>query len=270
MQLGAAMRCIWCKHENNDSTIEHIIPEALGCPPNFTLTDGLVCRSCNNGLAHLDQAVIADFDIPLFMSNVPRKRGKPPTIRTRGNMVGTRGTRGPEISINMERSSKLAHDGSNLGPYGKSDRNINASLLIKGRAAETKFSTPIGQNPKFVRGIVKIGFSSLVYFLGHEISQSTMFDPIRDFVSEGIGTRKILMIGCNDANFQNQAGPPHRSSSGYYISSFRLFAMEFVVDLSPALSLFPDLKQNAAKSFGTTGWTWLPLEGQGVLNTPLL
>jgi hypothetical protein len=38
-------------------------------------------QACNNGLAHLDQAVIDDFDLFAFISGIPRKRGRPAQIR---------------------------------------------------------------------------------------------------------------------------------------------------------------------------------------------
>lgn len=253
------MRCIWCKKENSDSAVEHIIPEALGCPDYFILANGLVCRRCNNGLAHLDQAVIGDFDISLFMANVPGKKGKPPAIHSRGNLVGRRGATGPEMSINMERFPVVSESGSKIGAYGRSSRNIKATLTHDGPNAEIKFSTSIGQNPKFVRGIFKIGFSSLVYFLGGEFAQSPMFDPIREFVRNGTGTRHVLVMESDDTTFRNQAWPPYQNSSGYLASVFRLAAMEFLADLSPDHSLFPTLKESAMQSRGTSGWTWLPV-----------
>lgn len=252
------MRCIWCKRENSDTAMEHIIPEALGCPYGFTLAGGLVCHRCNNGLAHLDRAVIDDFDITTFTANVPRKKGKSPVIRSRGNMIGTHGTGGPEISINMERHPVVAQNGTVLGAFGKSDRNINATLTQDGANAEIKFSVSIGENPKFVRGIFKIGFSSLVYFLGEGIAHSPMFDPIRDFVRHGTGKRFVLVRGSENVSFQNQAWAPYKSPSGYFASTFRLAAMEFFVDLSPDHSLLPKLKNLAMLTMGKTGWTWLP------------
>lgn len=251
-------RCIWCKRENSDSAIEHIIPEALGCPADFTLAGGLVCRRCNNGLAHLDRAVIDDFDIPIFTSNIPRKKGRSPVIRSRGNMVGTYGKGGPKISINMERYPVISQNGTVLGAFGRSDRNINATLLQDGANAEIKFSVPIGENPKFVRGIFKIGLSSLAYFLGGEIAQLPMFDGVREFVRNGTGARRVLMIGSDDKSVGHQVSPPCSSPSGYFLSVFRLVAVNFLVDLSPDHSLFPDLKKQLMQTKGTTGWTWLP------------
>lgn len=253
-------KCIWCKCGDAPSAVEHIIPEALGCPDGFLLSGGTVCRACNNGLAHLDQAVIGDFDIPAFMAGIPRKRGRPPVIQSRGNVIGTSGPSGAEISINMERYPVKAHDGATLGAFGKSDRNIQASFEHDGQFAKTSFSVSIGQNPKFVRGIVKIAFSSLVYFLGGETAHSEVFDPVREFVREGTGDRRILITLSTAGGYCNQAWPPYRSETGEYAVTFRLTAVEFLVDLSPKSTLFPMLRDKANELYGESGWTYLPID----------
>lgn len=250
--------CIWCRGANLSSSVEHIIPEPLGCPEGYVLSDGAVCRSCNNGLAHLDQAVADDFDVLSYMAGVPRKKKRPPEIRSRGNVIGTTGPTGKEISINMERHSVKAHDGSRLAPFGRSGRNINATFEHDGRIAKSSFSVPIGQNPKFVRGIVKIAFSSLAYFLGAATALGENFDPIRVFVREGKGERPILLMSSPEGGYFNQVWPPYKSESGHYAVTFRLAIVEFCVDLSPTLDLYPLLKQKSIATYGQSGWTSLP------------
>jgi hypothetical protein len=71
-QIGMTV-CIWCLRENSSRAIEHIIPDALGCPEEFVLTAGVVCEKCNNRLGQVDQAVIADLEISAFQAGVPRK-----------------------------------------------------------------------------------------------------------------------------------------------------------------------------------------------------
>ena len=145
--------CIWCKTHKPDWAIEHIIPEPLGCPDGFILSNGAVCRTCNNNLGHLDQAIIDDFDIFVFMAGVPRKRGKPPAIHNRGNMLGTWDESGKVISINMERYPVRSQDGRLLSNFGKSRRNIKASIRRSGELGEVSFGAPIGENPKWRRRI---------------------------------------------------------------------------------------------------------------------
>jgi hypothetical protein len=228
------MECIWCKYPNASSALEHIIPEALGCPEGFVLSEGAVCRKCNNGLAHLDQAVIEDFDILANMVGVTRKKGRPPEIRRRGNVIGTTGPNGKELSINMEHYAVEAHDGSRLGALGKSSRNIHASFERDGQLAKMSFSVPIGQSAKFVRGIVKIAFSSLAYFLGADMALAEDFDPVRLFVKKGGGERAIILMPSSDGGYSNRAWPPYQTETGEYAVTFRLATVEFYVDLSPS------------------------------------
>lgn len=73
--MNAAVNdCIWCKRPVRKTNIEHILPESLGCPPQFVL-QGCVCMSCNNSLGHVDQALLKQFEIVAFMHGVPRKGG---------------------------------------------------------------------------------------------------------------------------------------------------------------------------------------------------
>ena len=252
--------CIWCKGVDVPSALEHIIPEALGCPSGFVLSDGTVCRECNNGLAHLDQAVIEDFDIFAYMSGVPRKKGRPCEIRSRGNLIGTQGPNGNEISINMERYPVTAHDGTNLGGFGNSDRNIQASFDRQGDSVKISFSTTIVSKPKFARGIVKIALSSLAYFLGGELTLSEDFDSVREFVREGKGIRPVLLKQSSTGGYLNQSWPPFKSETDGYAVTFRLVGIEFCVDLTLHVTLFPMLKDKALEAFGETGWSYLPID----------
>ena len=251
--------CIWCKNKVVDFTTEHIIPEALGCPSGFVLSNGAVCRSCNNDLAHLDRAVIDDFDILAFMATVPRKRGKSPIISSRGNMVGICNEAGNYIAINMESSPVRDVNGRILGGFGKSRRNIRAKFNRFGSVGRISFDTTLGDSPKFVRGIVKIAFSSLAYFLGSELALRRSFDPVRSFVMEGIGRRRVLLMQTRDVNYRNQVWPPYKNEKEEYSVVFRLASIEFFVDLSPSMSLFPVMKQKAKEIYGESGWTFLPV-----------
>jgi hypothetical protein len=252
--------CIWCKGVDAPSAVEHIIPEALGCPVGFVLSGGAVCKECNNGLAHLDQAVIDDFDIFAFMNGVPRKKGRPSEIRSRGNLIGTQGLNGNEISINMEHFPVVAHDGTKLGGFGKSDRNIQASFESEGDVVKISFSTSIGSKPKFLRGIVKIAFSSLAYFRGGELALSEDFDSVREFVREGKGSRPVLIKPISKGDYLNQSWPPFKSETDEYAVTFRLTCLEFCVDLSPNVTIFPMIKEKAFEMYGESGWGYLPID----------
>ena len=252
--------CIWCLEHADGKHEEHIIPEALGCPAGFVLPSTVVCRKCNNGLADLDQAVIDEFDFQVFMAGVPRKKGKPPVIRSRGNVVATAEKNGPTYTFNMDPVPMTAHDGSRLAPYRGSKRNIRAKLVKEGNASRISFDIPFGQSRKFLRGITKIAFSSLAYYLGAPLARSPAFFAVRNFVKQGIGNRHLLMTFDSDGKYSNRVWPPYISPSGDYAVTFRLASIEFLVDLSEEESLIPMIRSKASEFLGEKKWCTLPIE----------
>ncbi len=252
-------RCIWCLEQSEGNHEEHIIPEALGCPSGFVLPGSVVCRRCNNGLADLDQAVINEFDFLTFMAGVPRKKGKPPAIRSRGNVLGTVEKSLPTMTFNMEGASVKAHDGSRLAPYRGSQRDVRAKFSKHGESANLSFEIPFGQSQKFVRGTVKIGFSALAFFLGASLARSPVFAPIRHFVLNGTGSRHIMLTFDDDTTYTNRAWPPYVTPSGEYAVMFRIAFVEFLVDLSEQESFLREFQFQASKIFGNENWCTLPI-----------
>lgn len=242
--------CIWCLQHADGNGEEHIIPEALGCPPGFVLPGTVVCRKCNNGFADLDSAVIDEFDFQVLMAGIPRKKRRPPVIRSRGNVVGTIEEDGPAISFNMNPVPVTAHDGSRLAPYRGSRRDIRATFTHDENLSRISFDAPFGQNQKFLRGITKIAFSSLAYFLGVQLARSPTFFSIRSFVKHGEGDRHVLISSSDDNRYSNCVWPPYISCSGSYIVTFRLASVEFLVDLSEEESYIRKIQAAAQECFG--------------------
>lgn len=250
------MKCIWCKKNHSIPSKEHIIPEALGCPNGFLLSNGEVCLKCNNGLAHLDQAVIHDFDFLKFMKGIPRKKGKSPEISTRGNVVGYHKQNEKIIFFNNDRKEKISFDGRLVSPIGKSKRNVYADVSQKGKVS---FQSTLGENPKFARGILKIAFSSAVYFLKPDQFLKSEYDPIRNFVVNGQGERKIILFPAEDQNYRNEVTPLGSDSLKELMIFLRLGHLNFLVDVTPEMSVFPKLRREAEALYGKKGWAYLPV-----------
>jgi len=109
MKQPKRLRCIWCTKLNSDKDIEHIFPEAIGCPKGFHLEGGVVCKFCNNSLAYLDQAVTSEFEIPAFMVNVIGKKNKSPKISSYGNLKGEYINSEKTFFINMDKNKKMIY-----------------------------------------------------------------------------------------------------------------------------------------------------------------
>lgn len=251
--------CIWCKKESNSRSVEHIIPEALGCPVGFYLKEGDVCQSCNNRLSHLDQAVIDEFDIPAFMWDVPRKKNRLPGIDNRGNLIGRYiNNKNKTILINMDNKA-IEIEGHRVAGYGKSKRNVRAEFEKDGTNAKISFSIEFGEGPKFVRGILKIALSSLAYFIGAKEVLSPKYDAIRDLIINNKGQRKILLKECKDISYRNQVWSPYVGNEGYAIA-LRIVIVEFAVDLTPNMTIHPVLYEKTMQELGNKGWNSLPID----------
>ncbi len=253
-------RCIWCLEPAECGHVEHIIPEALGCPPEFVLPGTVVCRKCNNNLAHLDQAVLDEFDFIAFMAGVHRKKGKKPVVRSRGNVLATVEGDGPTYTFNMESYPVKAHDGSRLAGFRGSKRDVRGHLSRQAGMASIKFEIPFGQSAKFVRVVTKIAFSALAYFLGAQIALSSSFNPVRDFVRQGKGRRHLLMSSSDDKAYRNTVWAPYISPSGEYSVELRIATINFLLDLSEKESNLALFQSGMSELFVGKVWCVLPKE----------
>ena len=252
-------KCIWCLRSNSDTAIEHIIPEALGCPENFIFNDGTVCQSCNNKLGHLDRAVIQDFDIVAFEYGIKRKGNKPPLVTSRGNFTAGYSPKEKYYVINMDKKAVTDPLGYTVVPYNGGERHIKAKLTLNSGMANVNFDVEFAKSKKFRRGIYKIALSSLAYFLGRDITLDNTFNDVRSFVNKGKGDRTILLKTTKDKTYKNQVWPPYVDKHGYYSIVIRLAAVEIVADLSPDQSMAPLLKEMSEKIYGDDGWSYMPL-----------
>lgn len=250
--------CIWCSRPASDRDAEHIFPEALGCPDHLVLPGTVVCRNCNTGLAHLDQAVADEFDLVAFLKRIPRKGGRPPEIVSRGNMFARIETTGPEIFFNLEPFAVTSPKGRKLAPYRGGLRDIRPNIRRNGPVGHVSFDQPFGQGKKFVRGITKIAFSAFTFLCGADLARSSRFDGVRTYVRHG-GTKRHTMIRpAPDDTYTLAAHPPWSGPDGEYCIEIRIDTIQFLVDLSTSESLFPTLKAKALETYGPDGWSILP------------
>jgi hypothetical protein len=124
--------------------------------------------------------------------------------------------------------------------------------------AQVSFQTSFGNNPKFVRGIYKIAFSSLVYFLGSNLALKKEFDSIRNFVLYGKGKRKIICKPYSDKSYKNRVWAPYLRNQNEYSVVMRIAFIEIVVDLSPKSTVFPSLLKEFKKHHVDHDWCYLP------------
>lgn len=253
-------KCIWCKKENQDIDIEHIFPEALGCPEGFFLDKGLVCKKCNNNFGHLDRIVIGEFEIHSFMVGVPRKKNKPPSINSFGNLKGHVKNSEKAFFINMDKQNPFIFPGGEkVAPFRGRQRDINASIETVNNKASVSFDFEIGKSRKFNRGIVKIAFSILAKAFGSKECSKDKYDQIRQFVENGKDEVPILLMKSKTEEYMTQSWNPYKSESGDYVVCFRISQIDFMVDFALGFSGFIAVRKKMKEVYGKNGFTWLPL-----------
>lgn len=252
--------CIWCKKEVTLNSLEHIIPEALGCPDGFVLNNYEICNTCNNRFGNIDHALINAFDFFAFISGVPRKNGKSPIISNKGNFYAHYVNGKPVFHINMNKKAITLTGGPNLGRYGKSLRNVKGEFESNEETCKVNLNFQFGDDPKLVRALHKIGLEALVYFLGKDIVKANSYDPIRAYVLNGEGDRKVILKLSSDTKYRNEVYAPYVKEGVGYGVCVRIAYVEFFIDLTENESILLDLESEFKKQFGEKGWGIFPVK----------
>lgn len=257
--MPLALPCIWCMRESHDRDIEHIFPAALGCPDHLTLPGSVVCRKCNNELAHLDQIIAGDFDFLMVMLGIKRKRDRPAEIRSRGNVYAVSTAEGPNIFFNLDPVLYTTPTGQKIGPFRGRQRDVRPQIKrVKGNEVEVSFEVAFGRNPKFVRGLYKIALSSIAHLLGHSAALSDQFDWLREYVMNGGTRRRVMLTAASDSNFIVAAYPPWKAENGDQAMEIRIGTASFLLDLSQNESPLPRLIEVARTQYGEDKFSVLP------------
>ena len=160
-------------------------------------------------------------------------------------------------SINMDPVTRSAHDGTALGGYGKSNRNVSASFVRNDNIGTVTFEVQFGKHKDFNRGLTKIAYESLAYFLGPEVALEARHQATREYLLSNRGKRRVLMKSCSDKKFRNQVWAPH-TKNGEYTVSIRLALVEFLVDLSEDQALMAELTAATSNTLADDVWTTIP------------
>lgn len=219
----------------------------------------VVCKRCNNEMAPLDRAVADEFDIPAFLAGVPRKKGRPPAIGSRGNFAGVVTCSGPELFLNMDPVSATIPGHGPLAAFRGKDRDVRATVQRTGATIDVSAEVQFGQGKKFVRGITKIAFNSLAFLCGADEARISRYDEIREFVRHGGTVRHIIIGATDDDHYVLQPGPFWRGNGGDGYMQLRIAWATIFVDLSSGEKLLPTLVKALHDERGPNGWTCLPL-----------
>lgn len=173
------MICIWCQTDYESLSIEHAIPEALGCPPDLVL-DNIACTQCNNSLGKVDHALIKQFEILSVMLGVRRKGKRRPTIDSWSAISSAYRGGGHQIYLNGGPGTVEAI-GKRLRPAKKS--NGIEGTWVKPEEGCMGFSQQFGNDPLFLPSLYKVGLSLVAFHFGTEIASASAYDHLGPLLS---------------------------------------------------------------------------------------
>ena len=241
--------CLWCGGRPANS-LEHILPEALGCPPEFVLKEG-VCRNCNNKkLANLDRALLKPFELLTVVRGIRRKKGKAPTIDNFSTVSSTHGQDGPQLFINRGKVPIQPHFGKKLGPTSKKDEFTGFAVKHLGSGkAEITIEQKMFFDRAAVRGLFKIALETMAYFHGLEVVMDAAFDQIRDFVIQDKGEFGAVMLP--GGPFDGHFGNPYSKDGRPFVVPMTILGIGFVCDFDPGFASGNEVMQAcSAMKFG--------------------
>ena len=226
------MICIWCLDDFAKLSLEHGIPEALGCPPDLELHD-TTCAGCNNRLGTIDQALLKSFEAISVMYGVPRKKGRPPTIDSWRAISSKHRPDGPHIFINGGPGVVDA-EGKNLYPAAKS--NGVADLWVKPDEGKLGFSMDFGNDPRFLPALYKIGLNLVAKNYGPAAAASAAYDHIRAFVAGDKSAPSLTAVLATEViprAVTQASGPIMKLGRSYPMFQFTILGITLIIDLAP-------------------------------------
>jgi len=240
--------CIWCKGPTHHEPEEHILPEGLVGEARFTvgrattaivrlvLENDQVCRQCNlKRLAPLDGYLQKQLGIfKVFLNRTGTKHGKAAKVEKPG-IYAVHRSNGPHIHLSSENKKIVTQDGIVIQPPQNHPEAARVTGFQKiGPVAELQFTVPIRFGKWFFRALHKIAFEMLCFQEGVEFVLNPQFNPIRDYVLRGRGSREIFMSReLNTGEWGMPSVTMHKiSGEADWIAELRLGPV-FFVDLSP-------------------------------------
>jgi hypothetical protein len=236
--------CIWCQQQFEILSVEHGIPEALGCPEDLVLTD-VACEACNNAFGSIDQALLKQFEPITVMYGVPRKKGRRPTIDSWRAISSKHKPDGPHIFLNAG-PGVIEAEGKGLHPAAKS--NGIHDVWMKPETGQLGFKQEFGNDRRFIPALYKIGLNLVARHYGAHVVAGPAYDHVRAFVRDEPGAPE-MRAAMDDAvaagPVSGASNPIVKAGRDYPLFSVTLLGVTFLIDMSPDQAGLRDLKATA-------------------------
>jgi hypothetical protein len=224
------LRCIWCGKPDARS-LEHILPESLGCPKGFVLATG-VCVECNSKFGTLDSALLRPFELLTVQKGIPRKGGRKPTINRYSTIASDYDENGPTFFINRGNRSIEIPTGKRLGATSRKDDIVDFSVMrLPNGQDQISFKQKLLFDRVAVRCLFKIALESIAFYEGLEAAEHPAFDHIRRFVCDDEGSLKALLM--EGGSFDAYMGRRHSKAGCHPVVPFTILGVGFVCDFDP-------------------------------------
>lgn len=235
------MICIWCKTDYPSLSIEHAIPEALGCPPELVL-ENVACAECNNALGKVDHALLKQFEIFSVMLGVRRKGKRRPTIDSWSAITSEHRADGNHIYLNGGPGVVEAN-GKRLRPAKKS--NGIKDTWVKPEEGKMGFSQQFGNDPLFLPSLYKIGLNLVAFHFGAATAASSGYDHVRAFVRSKVNApflNAAMDTNIDPSGVHRVSRPIMKNGRDYPMFELQLLGVLFLLDMAPDQPCLRDLR----------------------------
>jgi hypothetical protein len=249
--------CIWCGSDEAKS-LEHIVPEALGCPDDFILREG-VCAKCNHKNGRLDRALLTPYEIITVMKGIPRKKGKRPTVDGYATISSDYDENGPAFYINREKYAVETPSGRKLVGSRADDpiRDLEWQKNPDG-TVKVSYKQEMRFDRQAVRGLFKIAVESIAFFEGLDAAHDSSLSAVKNFVLYGKGDfRAIMMVDQNPA-YESYFSPCFLKDGIGRIHGMTLlgigFACDFDADFRGGRILLEEMRKQSMQRQVVPNW----------------
>ncbi len=199
--------CIYCLKDGFGArSLEHVIPEALGC--RITLPKGYVCDACNNYFSEMDKSILLNRYIGLHVGTeeIPGKKGK---IR---KQIGERLRFAEKGTFEITLGPRTITPGTKKVEFGLEQSKEFDELL-------------------FARGIHKIAFNSYASRFGQRDALHNRFDNLRRYVRKADRDELWTYAVKESEDSENNFIAIVRQTNWGEIVELRILCLDFLVSL---------------------------------------
>lgn len=215
------------------NSFEHIAPDALGCPSDFVLTQG-VCASCNNKNGLLDQALLRPFEIVTVMKGIPRKKGRKPTVDGFSSFASGYDKNGPVFYINREKHQVLTPSGRLLKGTTADDPIKNARFEPQpDGTVQISYDQELRFDRKAVRGLFKIAIEAIAFFEGLDAARDPALEAVKQFVQKGAGNFRVTLMADQNPSYESYFAPCCIKEGYERVCGMTILGIGFLCDFDP-------------------------------------